>query len=270
MRAHQVTEPLSHYGTSPVWWSRRHELRFVDSYTGEVLIVGTNPQPPIPTAFARWLAPRAGGGAIVVGKTHWSLSNFDDLGDLAEIDALGDGPDVCFLGAGIDPEGGLWLGLDSNLGGMLTHLDVGSRRPRLSRRRGASGIAFSPDTRTIYLVEPGSGTVHAQSYDPVEGLGPAREFSTDPGTVTGLCVDREGGVWTTRHGKGRVLRHDPDGQLTSTVELDNAFPTGCCFGESGFRTLFITTAAPQPHHERGAVYAIDTGVVGAEPFEFVG
>lgn len=270
MRAQQISKPLSHYGTSPAWWPRQHQLRFVDSHTGEVLSVGTEPRPSIPTTFARWLAPRAGGGAIVVGDEQWALSNFDDLGDVAEIGALSDHSGHSFLGGGIDPDGGLWLGLTSESGSQLAHLDVGSRRPRPIATMKVCGVAFSPDAQTMYAIAPNSGVVWALSYDPIDGLGPSRKISNGPGIASGLCVDHEGGVWTTRYGSGQLLRHDSDGQLTATLELDNAFPTDCCFGDQDLSTLFITTAGTSGHNERGAVYAARPGVSGLSTFGFAG
>ena len=89
-----------------------------------------------------------------------------------------------------------------------------------------------------------------------------------------MAVDAEGGVWVALWEGGRVHRYDPDGVLTEVVELPVSRTSACTFGGPDGRTLFVTTSrlglADGAEPLAGAVFAVETGVVGAVQHAYAG
>lgn len=59
----------------------------------------------------------------------------------------------------------------------------------------------------------------------------------------GLCIDKEGGIWSARWGGSRIIRYTKDGAM----DLELYFPTvlhvtACCFGGPSEDQLYVTTA----------------------------
>ena len=79
---------------------------------------------------------------------------------------------------------------------------------------------------------------------------------TPNGEADGLAIDDEGGVWVALAGGAAIVRFDPDGELTHTVDLPGHMVTSLAF--DGVETMYVTTreallqlAAPIPgprHH----------------------
>ena len=63
-----------------------------------------------------------------------------------------------------------------------------------------------------------------------------------PGWPDGSVIDAEDCLWNAQWGGGRVVRYTSEGKVDRVVELPTANTTAVAFGETDFRTLFITTA----------------------------
>jgi len=109
--------------------------------------------------------------------------------------------------------------------------------------RQPNGLAFSPDERTLYVVD--TGTTHDASVTPkivaypVEGerLGQGRLFhECDAGLYDGLRVDTAGRVWTSA-GDGVHCIH-PDGTLLGRIPVPEIV-ANVCFGGRKLNRLFI-------------------------------
>jgi L-arabinonolactonase len=154
-------------------------------------------------------------------------------------------------------------------GTQVWSVDRGRIRVLLDGVRTANSIAFSPDGRTMYFSDTPTGEIRACDYNPATGTpGDWRVFARiDPaeGRPDGSCVDVEGGLWNARWDGGRVVRHLPDGRSDMVVRLPVPHVTCCVIGGTSLRTLFITTASPDPGDGRagaGGVYAVDLPVRG--------
>lgn len=102
-----------------------------------------------------------------------------------------------------------------------------------------NGIGVSPDGQTIYLSDYANGTVLAI---PAEG-GEAVQFCCSPrGSVDGLAVDREGGVWVALGEGGGVARFLADGRLDELIDLPASFVSSLSFGGVDMRDVLVTTA----------------------------
>jgi sugar lactone lactonase YvrE len=111
-----------------------------------------------------------------------------------------------------------------------------------------NGIGVSPDGGTIYLSDYARETVLAV---PREG-GAARElFHSPDGSVDGLAVDAEGGIWVALGEGAAVARFHADGQLDEVTPMPAQFVSSLCFGGADMRDVLITTADNSVHPELG-------------------
>ena len=141
-----------------------------------------------------------------------------------------------------------------------------------------NGLAFSPDSRTLYHSDSRQDYVFAWDHDTATGdIRNQRIFlamDLTEGRPDGAAVDTEGYYWVCHVNGWRVARYSPEGKIDRVIGLPVQRPTMCAFGGSGLDTLYVTTAtyplsetalAKQPL--AGSLFAIDVGVRGhAEPF----
>ena len=110
----------------------------------------------------------------------------------------------------------------------------------------SNGLAWSPDSRTMYFTDSHTGLVWAYDFDPATGdIANRRVFidlTAEGGIVDGATVDAEGCYWLTVPFKGKVLAYDPTGKLMRTIELPTDLPTCCEFGGEDLDILYVTSA----------------------------
>ena len=86
-----------------------------------------------------------------------------------------------------------------------------------------NGLAFSPDSRTMYFSDSHSGRVDAYDFDPATGdIENRRTFidmTVTGGVADGATVDAEGCYWVTIPVTSKVCRYDPDGRADADVVL---------------------------------------------------
>jgi sugar lactone lactonase YvrE len=115
----------------------------------------------------------------------------------------------------------------------------------------------------------------------------AFDYDTDKGVVTnqrvfyqhqgsgdpdGFRVDVDGNIWHAVYGESRVLKISPEGKLVGQITLPTRNIT--CVEFVGTE-LIITTASDDDSPDGskskalgGAVFRVDVGVKGLEPFDF--
>jgi sugar lactone lactonase YvrE len=134
----------------------------------------------------------------------------------------------------------------------------------------ANGLAWSPDSRTMYFADSGKGTIWAFDFD-LDGAALSEQrvfaqFRTEDGAPDGATVDAEGFYWCALYGGGRIVRLAPDGRIDRDIRLPVSQPTMCAFGDADYGTLYITTAAHGVAIENepfaGAVFRCRPGVRG--------
>lgn len=137
----------------------------------------------------------------------------------------------------------------------------------------SNGLAFSPDSKTMYFSDSHSGRVDAYDFDAVTGDIANRrtliDMSVTGGVADGATVDEEGCYWVTIPVTSKVCRYDPDGKLMQTVMLPTDLPTCCEFGGKDLDILYVTSAVlkrPASHFvgqkNPGGLFALDVGVKG--------
>ena len=130
----------------------------------------------------------------------------------------------------------------------LWRYDGGGRwTPLTDPVRTSNGLAWSPDSKTMYHADTRQKTVWAYDYDPATGnVANKRTFAVVdiPGASgpDGATVDRDGFYWVAVFGGGCLLRFDPAGKLERRLDTPCRYPTMPAFGGTGFDTLYITSA----------------------------
>jgi len=145
----------------------------------------------------------------------------------------------------------------------------------------SNGLAWSPDSRTMYFADSATPYVWAWDFDPATGDIENRRVFIDLSSINGICdgatVDAEGCYWLTVPFKSRILRYDPRGRLIQSIELPTDAPTCCEFGGQDLDILYVTTATlrrtpkeleGQP--QAGGLFAIDARVKGLAASSFKG
>jgi sugar lactone lactonase YvrE len=183
-----------------------------------------------------------------------------------------------------DPQGRFWAGTLADDhhegGGALYRLERdGTTELMLDGLTISNGIGWSPDGKTMYLVDSGPRVIHAFAFDADRGtISDGRILVTvreDEGAPDGMTVDAAGYLWVAIYDGARVDRYAPDGSLRETYPIPARQCTSCAFGGPGLHRLFVTTATEGWTDEQrradpaaGMVYRLDTNSTGrpASPF----
>jgi sugar lactone lactonase YvrE len=136
-----------------------------------------------------------------------------------------------------------------------------------------NGLAWSPDSKTMYFSDSHTTIVRAYDFDAVTGeIENQRTFidlDGSGGIADGATVDADGCYWVTIPVTSRVNQYDPKGKLMQSIILPTDLPTCCEFGGENLDMLYVTTAVlkrPAAHFvgqsNPGGLFAIDVGVKG--------
>ncbi|MGH7057457.1 MAG: SMP-30/gluconolactonase/LRE family protein, partial [Acetobacteraceae bacterium] len=128
-----------------------------------------------------------------------------------------------------------------------------------------NGLAFSPDERTLYIVDTGithGGPSHIRCFSVDQGrLGHGRIFAENfaPGMSDGLRVDTAGHVWCSMGwadpAEDGVRCYSPEGELIGKIHL----PETCanlCFGGKKRNRLFMAAST--------SIYSLHVDIQGAQ------
>jgi gluconolactonase len=124
-----------------------------------------------------------------------------------------------------------------------------------------NGIALTPDDDALYVSDTANGVVRVFVSGSTDG-----DIFASPttGTVDGLALDEEGGVWVAL-GDGGIARFDADGNLDGFADVPSSFVSSLCFGGPDRRDVFITTADnPLDPEKGGTVFHARAEVAGVE------
>jgi len=175
---------------------------------------------------------------------------------------------------GVHPKGHVLIATADNLercptGGLFALVQGGMQRIAGGYTVG-NGPAFSPDGCTMYVADSARGFIYAYDWDEkrLSAIN-QRVFASIPesrGLPDGLAVDAEGGIWNARWGGASVVRYAPSGAETAVIELPARRVTGCAFGGSSLKTLYITTACLKDGREDlgGLLFEADVGIAGCQ------
>lgn len=192
------------------------------------------------------------------------------------VDPESDLPDTRFNDGKPDRQGRFWSGTvfehpprKTEFRGALYRLDADLSCHRMVTGIGSSnGLAFSPDSKTMYFADSMGGFVWAWDFDANTGDIDRRrifiDFRDTGGCADGATVDVDGCYWTTLPESGKLSRYDPDGRLMRTIMMPTSIPTCCEFGGKDLDILYVTSARLRKLTDplAGALFALDVGVKG--------
>ena len=290
MKADLVVDGRWELGEGPVWDPQTGELVFVDIAGRAVLRhrPGEAHARAIPTPLdIGCVSMRRGGGLVAaLADGFWVTEPGSETWTrLAAVEA--DLPDRRFNDGKCDPAGRLLAGsmaYDKRRGGgALYQLDPdGTVVQLLADVTISNGLTWSADGRTLYYIDTPTGRIEAFTYDPSTGAMSHRRTHVtwpdgEPGSLDGMTIDVEGGLWVAIWGGWKVVRFGANGRVDAVIEVPAAHVTSCTFGGPDLDELYITSAwsevpdadrASQPH--AGSVFRVRPGVRGYAPVEFAG
>ncbi|KAI0330567.1 regucalcin [Cubamyces sp. BRFM 1775] len=113
----------------------------------------------------------------------------------------------------------------------------------------SNGLGWTDDGATMLFTDSFSNKIYAYDYSCgkvsgkrvfVDALSQGLPEGTFP---DGLCIDKDGGVWSARWGGSRIIRYTKDGQMDLEVYFPKALHiTACTFGGPNNDQLYVTSA----------------------------
>lgn len=214
------------------------------------------------------------GGLVIAMRSGISKLNTDS-GELTElIKAPYDASALRFNDGRCDAAGRLWTGtlVDARdkTSGRLYRYEQAQLTEFGHPVMVSNGIAFSPDSRTMYHADTAAHRINAYDFDLASGI-PSKGrlfklFNSDKSTgyggrPDGAAVDSEGAYWVAMYEGSQLLRLAPDSQLLETIKLPFMCPTMMSFGGSDMKTLFITSASQKQSAETLKHYPLSGFVI---------
>jgi sugar lactone lactonase YvrE len=261
-------------GESPFWHPQEQTLYWVDIagkqilranvYMGEVQAWDMPSEPGC-------IAPAATGG-LVMALRHGVFRARQWGGVLEHLATLDYDPlEVRANDGKCDALGRFWVGTydqtKTRRAAALYSIDCRNKRAPsvVCHARDAltgNGLAWSPDSKTLYWADTSSHAVHTWDYDLTGNtLRAGRtylQFAAKPpgwsvgdagyqGRPDGAAVDIRGNYWVAMYEGQRVCQFAPSGALLREIVTPVLCPTMPCLGGEDLQTLYLTSA--RHHHD---------------------
>lgn len=298
-----VTQPCA-LGESPFWHPDEQMLYWVDIPGRQIhrlnVFMGSVESwamPSEPGCIAPVKDAAGGSDGLVVAlrdgiyrARHWG-------GELQLIaPALHDPASSRFNDGKADPAGRFWAGTlyEPRDAARAQLFSLDARKPLPGQMYGlqamaggattANGLAWSPDTKTVYWSDTPSHTIRAWDWDiDANTMGSERIFKRWPakpagwqsgmsgyeGRPDGAAVDVQGNYYVAMFEGARVLKLSPQGDVLADIPVPAQCPTMPCFGGADLHTLYLTTARQnrpdaelQTWPDSGCVFSMQVDVPG--------
>ena len=284
-----VLDVKASLGECPLWSADEQALYWVDINAPSLNrfdpATGINAAWPMPQSIG-CVALREGGGLVAALRDGFWLIEPDGTLDRRIASAPYDPEHHRFNDGRADRRGRLWAGSmnerrdqssaalycldpDSTLTSMVAHVMI------------SNGLAFSPDSRTLYHADTPTRTITAWDFDLASGAIANRRvfarFSDENDFPDGAAVDSEGCYWSAFYRGGKVVRFSPRGERLAEYPLPARCPTMCAFGGPDLKTLYVTSARQRRDAEElarlplsGGIFAMRCDVAGLPEPRFAG
>ena len=168
-----------------------------------------------------------------------TVSTLADLSDLVPAD-LGD--------MVVDSRGRAYVGSQARDVGVIVRVEVDGEATVVAEDLDfPNGMVITPDGNTLIVAESTGRRLTAFAVD--ESLSNRRVFADGlDGPPDGICLDAEGGVWTSLTLANRFDRIVEGGTVTDRIDIGDRIAVACTLGGPERRTLFMlssTSAYPQ-------------------------
>lgn len=268
-RAELVCNPQVLVGEAPRW--REGEVVWLEPTAPALLRWDGQQCARIPLAEPVWSLALHDGQWVGNGEAHFLAMTTDGT--------ITPGPDID-LGAGcrlndmtVDAKGGLWggsmhRGLLSGKGALFHAPHPGRPARRVVEGLGvANGMAFSPDGRTLFVIDTLARTLLAYPADVAAGtLGEPKvvtDFLGVPGKPDGLAMSPQGRLWVAMWGGNAVVELADNGAVLRTIAVPAPHVGALCFAPDG--RLFVSTARARLSPQALAAYPGSGGLFVIHP-----
>jgi IclR family acetate operon transcriptional repressor len=233
-----VDTPWAFNGAFPRWSDKQKCLFWADTLAPTIRQLDASGE----KIFARLDSPvcamelhREG---LLIAHTHgWLI--LDQQGNQHP---LPDWPGKYLLGLCSHPGGSLWACIASNGGCRVGELSAeGELRSPWQFQERITAFCWDEQGESLYAIAPESGSLYRMSADNPN----VRRFATLPkgsGRLSGLALDRDGGVWTTLRDGWSLIRFSEDGGIDRMIGLPIPSPVDLAFGGPLHDVLHITSA----------------------------
>jgi sugar lactone lactonase YvrE len=263
-------------GETPLWCARSNKLWWLDIEKPKLQsydpATGAHAVKALPGVYAGAHALTTSGDRLVA--TDLRLQRLEETsGVLTPFATVETGIDNRLNDGRVDARGRFWVAtMDNQLnrptGGLYRIDPDGTVTRHASEIIVGNGIAFSPDGRTLYFTDTRRYTSYAFDLDLDDGVITNRrvfaDYSATGDRPDGACVDVDECLWAAFFAGGRIVRYRPDGVIDRMITLPVTNPTCLCFGGTGLRTMFVTSATkfltPEQRAREplaGALFAIE-------------
>lgn len=263
-------------GEGPVWHPPENCLYWVDITAGAVhrwdRATGTDTVTTLGQDVGAISIRTSGGIIAAVRDGVLGVAGDGTVQRLAFVER--DVPGNRFNDGKSDAAGRFWAGTmatdESERPGSLYRLDPDGTVTTMVTELGLSnGLGWSPDGRTMYLIDTPRQAVDAFDFDVDAGtLARRRRLITveeDAGSPDGMTVDADGFLWVALYGGGAVRRYTSDGSLDRVVELPVPQPTCPTFGGPDLDELYVTSARENLSAEQLAAAPLSGAVLRHRP-----
>ena len=285
-----MTNTRATLGEGAIWCSRDDALYWVDIING---VVHSLESPSRRTRvfsvdqFVGTVVPRKSGG-LILALQHGLAALDTKTGNVELIcDRIHGASTHRFNDGKCDPAGRLWVGtisMDDTSGTSALYRIAPDHSVECmcTGVTNSNGIAWSLDQATMYYIDTPTRQVSAFDYNIVSGEIHNRRVAIsvpeEMGYPDGMSIDAQGNLWIALWGGGCVSQWDPNrGELLATIGVPTSQVTSCAFGGPELRDLYITTArlgldesALRKQPLAGALFCVETDVMGVPAFEFAG
>jgi sugar lactone lactonase YvrE len=150
----------------------------------------------------------------------------------------------------VDKAGRAYVGSQAYEGGVIVRVDPDDTTTVVATDLDfPNGTVITPDGRTLIVAESIGRRLTAFTIEADGSLSGRRVFADGlDGPPDGICLDAEGGVWTSMTLAHRFDRIVDGGEVTDRIDIGDRMAIACMLGGPERRTLFMlssTSAYPQ-------------------------
>jgi sugar lactone lactonase YvrE len=150
----------------------------------------------------------------------------------------------------VDTAGNAYVGSQAREGGVITRVDAGGSATVVAQNLDfPNGMVITPDGSTLIVAESTGRRLTAFTIAADGSLSDRRVFADGlDGPPDGICLDAEGGVWTSMTLAHQFDRLVNGGEVTDRIPIGDRTAIACTLGGPERRTLFMlssTSAYPE-------------------------
>ena len=201
---------------------------------------------PLPGHAPSGLGFRPDGSLLIVSTEARQLLHYDG----ETVDTIADLSDVAPADLGdmvIDNLGRAYIGSQAFHGGIVLRVDPDNAVSVVAQDLDfPNGMATTADHKTLIVAESIGRRLTAFSIGADGELSDRRVFADDlDGPPDGICLDADGGVWTSMtlaHQFERIVAGGANGHVTHRIDIGDRVAIACMLGGPAGRTLFMLTS----------------------------